>query len=352
MDAAVLAGTSAAIQALWCPIVGMNTRRPPSHPAARRSEPAAPSLHPRNRHQGRYDLPALCAANPALKAFLVQTPAGETSVDFSNPSAVRELNRALLKHHYGIAYWDIPDGFLCPPVPGRVDYLHGLADLLAADNGGEWPRGPEVRALDIGVGANVIYPLLGQAEYGWSFVGSDIAAASLQSASANVAGNALEGIIELRLQENRGQLFKGVIRSEDRFALTLCNPPFHASADEATRGSNRKLRNLSGKPAEKTKGSPALNFGGQANELWCTGGEASFLRRMINESRDFAGQVLWFSSLVAKSEHLPDLRKQLGKAGAVEVREVAMAQGNKRSRFLAWSFHDQAARQAWWNASA
>ena len=326
----------------------MNARRSSPRPAARRSEPAAPSLHPRNRHQGRYDLAALCRANPALKAFLVRTPAGEQSVDFSQPSAVRELNRALLKHHYAIAQWDIPDGFLCPPVPGRVDYLHGLADLLAADHDGELLRGPQVRALDIGVGANVIYPLLGQAEYGWSFVGSDIAADSLQCAAANVAGNGLASLVELRLQGNRGQLFKGVIESADRFALTLCNPPFHASAEEAARGSNRKLRNLTGKPAEKTKAKPVLNFGGQSNELWCTGGEASFLRRMINESREFAGQVLWFSSLVAKSEHLPELRKQLAKVGAEEVREVAMAQGNKRSRFLAWSFHDAAARKAWW----
>lgn len=326
----------------------MNSRHASSRPAVRRAEPAAPSLHPRNRHQGRYDLAALCLANPALKAHLVRTPAGEQSVDFGNAAAVRELNRALLRHHYGIAHWDIPDGFLCPPVPGRVDYLHGLADLLAADHGGELPRGPQVRALDIGVGANVIYPLLGQAEYGWSFVGSDIAAGSLQSAAANVAGNGLQSLIELRLQANRGQLFKGVIERDDRFALTLCNPPFHASAEEAARGSNRKVRNLGGKPADKARAKPTLNFGGQSNELWCTGGEASFLRRMINESRDFAPQVLWFSSLVAKSEHLPDLRKQLAKVGAVEVREVAMAQGNKRSRFLAWSFHDAAARTAWW----
>ena len=99
--------------------------------------------------------------------------------------------------------------------------------------------------------------------------------------------------------------------------------------------------------ATAAAGKPALNFGGQANELWCTGGEASFLRRMVNESRAFAGQVLWFSSLVAKSEHLPALHKQLAKAGAAAVREVAMAQGNKQSRFVAWSFHDAAARRAW-----
>lgn len=319
-------------------------QRPPPRQAAAKSAPASP-LHPRNRHQGRYDLTRLVAANPALRPHLVRTPAGSQSIDFSNPVAVRELNRALLASDYGIAHWDIPEGYLCPPVPGRVDYLHGLADLLAADAGGSVPRGPALRVLDVGVGANCIYPLLGQAEYGWSFVGSDIDAGALQSAGANVRANGLQGVIELRQQHARGQLFEGVLRPDDHFHLTLCNPPFHTSAKEAAQGSQRKVRNLGG--AASPRGNvPALNFGGQANELWCTGGEASFLRRMVRESVDVQAQVLWFSSLVAKREHLADLHRQLARAGAAEVREVGMAQGNKQSRFLAWSFHAAGQRRA------
>ncbi|WP_096144915.1 23S rRNA (adenine(1618)-N(6))-methyltransferase RlmF [Stenotrophomonas pictorum] len=324
---------------------------PPPRPSPRRTAatPAAatPGLHPRNRHQGRYDLPRLVAANPALKAHLVRTPAGTQSIDFSDPLAVRELNRALLASDYGIRHWDIPEGYLCPPVPGRVDYLHGLADLLAADAGGTIPRGPHVRVLDIGVGANCIYPLLGQAEYGWSFVGSDIDPDALQCAAANLQANGLAKVIELRQQHARGSLFAGLLQPQDRFQLTMCNPPFHSSAKEAAQGSQRKRRNLGNARAPRGSRAPALNFGGQANELWCTGGEASFLRRMIKESVVFQTQVLWFSSLVAKSEHLPDLHKQLTKAGAAEVREVAMAQGHKQSRFVAWSFHAPAARRAW-----
>ena len=304
-------------------------------------------LHPRNRHQGHYDMARLVAANGALRPHLVRTPAGTQSIDFSDPAAVRELNRALLAADYGIQRWDIPDGYLCPPVPGRVDYLHGLADLLAADNAGVIPRGAGVRLLDVGVGANCIYPLLGQAEYGWRFVGSDIDPGALQSAAANVQANDLGSLIELRQQHARGSLFTGLLQPEERFELTMCNPPFHASAKEAAQGSQRKLRNLGGVVQQRTSKPPALNFGGQANELWCTGGEASFLRRMIRESVDVQSQVLWFSSLVAKREHLADIHKQLAKAGAVEVREVAMAQGSKQSRFVAWSFHTTAARKAW-----
>lgn len=314
---------------------------PPRHARpAGGSAPARPALHPRNRHQGHYDFPRLVKACPALSPHLVTTPRGDTSIDFSDPAAVRELNRAILRCDYGIAHWGLPDGALCPPVPGRADYLHGLADLLAEAGDGTIPRGMSIRALDIGVGANCIYPLLGHAEYGWRFVGSDIDATSLKVASAIVDSNRLDKAIALRLQPRRGHVFRGVVREDDRFDLSLCNPPFHASAREAAGANQRKLRQLgsASAPSPQRTPEPALNFGGHAHELWCEGGEAEFLRRMVRESADIPEQVRWFSSLVARSEHLPGLRRQLRQVGAIDVREVPMAQGSKQSRFIAWTF--------------
>jgi 23S rRNA (adenine1618-N6)-methyltransferase len=302
-------------------------------------------LHPRNRHQGRYDFARLTRACPDLSAFLVDTPGGDTSLDFSNPAAVLALNRALLKVDYGIEHWDIPDGYLCPPIPGRADYLHGLADVLAACNEGVVPRGGAIRAFDIGVGANCIYPLLGHRDYGWRFVGSEIDDTALRAASAIVAANGLEAAIELRRQPGRGHIFAGVLQGEETFDISLCNPPFHASAEDAARGTRRKWRNLGKAGVPST--SARLNFGGQGTELWCTGGEVSFLRRMIRESAGIRDRAFWFSSLVSKAENLPEVRKQLHKAGALEVRETTMAQGSKQSRFVAWTFLDAAQRKAW-----
>ena len=302
-------------------------------------------LHPRNRHSGRYDFPKLIAACPELGEYVILNPYGKQSIDFANPDAVRVFNRALLRQFYGIQHWDIPAGYLCPPVPGRADYLHGLADLLAGDNAGVIPRGAAVRVLDIGTGANCIYPLIGHREYGWRFTGSDIDATALASARTIAAANRLDKAIELRRQDTSTQLFKGILAADERFELTLCNPPFHASQAEAASGSTRKWKNL-GKLDPKRQ-LPVLNFGGQAAELWCPGGEAAFLKRMASESAQVAEQVLWFSSLVAKSAHLPGVRRQLREAGAVEVREVAMAQGNKQSRFVAWTFLEADARAQW-----
>ncbi|MCQ4272698.1 23S rRNA (adenine(1618)-N(6))-methyltransferase RlmF [Pseudomonas kuykendallii] len=315
----------------------------PNKPAATK-----PLLHPRNRHQGRYDFPALIASSPELAAFVILNPYGKQSIDFANPEAVKVFNRALLRQLYGIAHWDIPPGYLCPPIPGRADYLHGLADLLAADNGAEIPRGAGVRVLDIGCGANCIYPLLGHADYGWRFLGSDIDRVALKAAGVILRSNRLDKAIALRLQERPEQILQGLLHADERFDLTLCNPPFHATRDEATRGSQRKWRNL-GK-LDPSRQLPTLNFGGQSNELYCEGGEVAFVSRLIAESAACASQVLWFSTLVSKASNLPAVSAALKRAGAHQQCTVEMAQGQKQSRFVAWTFHDAAQRQAWHDA--
>lgn len=315
-------------------------------PAAVKTAPSKGELHPRNRHQGHYDFPELIKASPELGQFVISNPYGKPSIDFANPQAVKVFNRALLAQYYGIRHWDIPDGYLCPPIPGRADYLHNLADLLATDNAGQIPRGAAIQALDVGVGANAIYPLIGHCEYGWHFIGADIAPAALASARAIVQANsALQGAIELRQQSDAAHVFVGLLQADERIDLTLCNPPFHASAEDATRGSTRKWRNL-GKLDPKRK-LPVLNFGGQAAELWCPGGEAAFLKRMASESAQVAEQVLWFSSLVSKGGNVELLQGWLARAGASEVRILGMSQGQKQSRLVAWTFKDAAQREAW-----
>ncbi|WAF66725.1 23S rRNA (adenine(1618)-N(6))-methyltransferase RlmF [Aeromonas dhakensis] len=303
-------------------------------------------LHPRNRHQAPYDFAALSLRTPELQPFVFVNPYGASTIDFADPAAVKALNKALLALHYGIQHWDLPAGYLCPPISGRVDYLHRVADLLA-ESAGKVPTGKGVRVLDVGVGANCIYPLLGAREYGWRFVGSDIDPVSVKAASLLANSNGLGSQIECRLQGRAGDIFQGIVAPRERFALTLCNPPFHASLAEASKGTERKLRNL----GKEVKDKPVLNFGGQKAELWCEGGEAAFLATMINQSRAFAEQCLWFSSLVSKKENLPAAKKALTRVGARQVRVLEMAQGNKVSRVLAWTFFDEAGCREWWSAA-
>ena len=287
-------------------------------------------LHPRNQHKEGYDFVRLVACFPELEAFIISNPVGQTTIDFQDVWAVRALNQALLKTHYNINFWDIPADYLCPPIPGRVDYIHYLADLLASNNNQEIPCGRKVKVLDIGTGANLVYPLTGQSEYGWHFTGVDIDPTAIKVAQQICQFNKLK--INLRRQNIRENIFKGVIEPHDAFHLTMCNPPFHTSIEEANKGTQRKWRNL-GKGQSKK-----LNFGGQNAELWCPGGELEFISSMVEQSMEFADQCMWFSSLVSKKNNLQPLYKILGKAKVIDFKVVEMAQGQKSSRFIAWTY--------------
>ena len=292
-------------------------------------------MHPRNRFRAGYDFHALVACRPALAPFVTPNAYGDQSIDYANPAAVKALNQALLTHAYGLQAWDVPPGYLCPPIPGRSDYLHHVADLLAFGDASAIPRGRSVVVLDIGVGANCVYPLIGASEYGWRFVGSEIDPVALRWARKNVTSNrAVAGLIECRLQPSAAACFRGVIKPGDVFDLSMCNPPFHASADEAALAARRKQRHL-GYPKASAN---VRNFGGQAGELWCDGGELAFVQRMIAESAGVPRLCRWFTTLVSKSEHLPRLRQGLRQVNAAEVKTIEMAQGQKQSRILAWTF--------------
>lgn len=302
------------------------------------------NLHPRNLHRSRYDFKQLTAVCPELKTFVFTNEHNVESIDFSNPKAVKCLNKALLINHYDIKNWDIPSNYLCPPIPSRADYIHYIADLLAESNNGEIPTGMEIAGLDIGTGSNCIYPIIGNAIYEWSFVGTDIDEKSLENCAQIIESNPqLIDAISLQLQLESRFIFKNIITSEDRFAFTICNPPFHKSAEEANEGSLRKVSNLKG----KKQTTAVLNFGGQNNELWCEGGELGFITQMIYESARYPMQCLWFTTLVSKQSHLKSLHKTLNKVNAAQIRTIEMSQGQKISRILAWSFLTENQQQDW-----
>ena len=301
-------------------------------------------MHPRNPHRFRYDFEQLIKVCPELTPFVKLNKFNVESIDFADPQAVKMLNKALLKQFYDIAVWDIPAHYLCPPIPGRADYIHHMADLLASSNNDVIPTGPSVRVLDIGVGANCIYPIIGHKAYGWHFVGSDIDPVAIRTANQIIASNpSLKGAVECRLQSTPSNIFSNIMKTGEIFDLAICNPPFHSNAQEASEGSERKARNLS---SEKTT-TAQLNFGGQNNELWCEGGEAEFVRRMVKQSSELPNRCLWYSSLVSKKSNLYAINKALKKAKALQVRTIEMTHGQKQSRIVAWTFFTKEQLQQW-----
>jgi len=340
--------------------------RPKTKSSSKSTTKAGSTMHVRNVHKDGYPMAALCQAYPVLSGYVVNAKSGKKSIDFANQDAVKTLNAALLIHYYGLKTWDIPNGYLCPPVPGRADYIHGIADVLASSNKGVIPKGNGVKGLDVGIGANAIYPIIGSQSYGWQFVGSDIDAVSVKSAKSIANKNPkLTPLLSVRKQPKKSKIFEGIIQPNEHFTFTMCNPPFHKSAEAAALGSERKAIGLKGNKHKRSGKKPRadinahanastnaktfakakpdisnikLNFAGTGNELWCEGGELAFIQRMITESVAYKKQVDWFTCLVSKSEHLKPIETSINYYGATKFLKVDMGQGQKQSRFVAWTF--------------
>lgn len=295
-------------------------------------------LHPRNKHRESYDFGRLVKCVPELASYVHTNKFNTETIDFSNSEAVKSLNKALLLSYYKVENWDIPKGFLTPPIPGRADYIHYLADLLAESNNGIIPRGNEISCLDIGVGANCIYPLIAASEYEWKITGSDSEVKAIVSAQKIIDSNPhLNNLIKLKHQSNTRNIFKGIIEKEEYYDISLCNPPFHSSAEEAAAGTIRKLRNLQKQTPKKI----SLNFGGKESELWYKGGEEAFILRMIDQSKDYRDSVAWFTTLVSKERNVSKAISFLKDLKVQDIKVISMATGNKKSRILAWTFHSQ-----------
>ena len=302
------------------------------------------NLHPKNRHRFGYDFKKLIAVCPELKQFVTVNEFKIETIDFSNREAVFLLNKSLLLSEYGIKNWSIPDNYLCPPIPGRTDYILNIADLLAESNNGLIPLGENVVGLDIGIGANCIYPILGNALFNWSFVGTDIDENAIQNCKKIIENNPiLIDAVSLQLQVESRFIFKNIVLPEDKFAFTICNPPFHNSKEEATKSNIRKINNLTDKRNKEAD----LNFGGQNAELWCDGGEIGFVTQMIFESAKYPMQVLWFTTLVSKKENLTSIYKTLNKVNVADFKTIEMSQGQKTSRIVAWTFQTKTQIKNW-----
>ncbi len=292
-------------------------------------------LHPNNKHKNGYDFKLLCKENPNLISYVFVNKFGNQTIDFSNPKAVKVLNSALLQTHYGITYWKFSEANLCPPIPGRVDYIHHLSDLLTPINGSE------KNILDIGTGATCIYPLLGTQEYHWNFVATDIDMHSIENAQQIINKNNLENKIQLRHQSDAGDILNHIIKSTDTFDACMCNPPFFNSQEDAKKATQQKLKGL-GKENNAKR-----NFSGTKNELCYKGGEKAFLHNYLYQSSLFKKQVYWFTSLLSKKENIRPMKVSLKKLGATETRIIKMEQGNKITRFMAWTFLSIQEQKKW-----
>lgn len=301
-------------------------------------------LHSRSYHREAYSYDKLVLTHPPLKACIITNKRGQQTINYSDQNSVKQLNKALILHHYDLDYWDIPEGYLCPAVPGRAEYLHYLADLLASFNNNKIPKGPQFKCLDLGVGANCIYPIIGRKVYKWSFIASEIDKKALNNAKQLISKNTiLKDQVQLRPQPKSEQILLNILKPDEYIDLAVCNPPFFESEKAAIEANTRKTKNLS----KKSKTDPGNNFRGQAKELWCKGGEVAFISRLITESQKLATSCFLYSSLVSTNAHLEQLQQALDKSKVTFSTTVELQLGNKKSQFIAWSFLNPKQMTVW-----
>ena len=304
----------------------------------------------------------------------------KTFIDFTSGQATHDLCRALLEE-IGVKNWSIPEGHLVPGFTQRRNYCEWVESLLEKD--GVRIEDENMRGVDVGTGASAIFALLFTARHPkWDMFGTDITKEAVENARRNCLA---AGAVECSRDETTEQVDaldksrrrisirevakrrSGVARreegededeppildldlfQEERVDFTVCNPPFFNTMSESSQN-------------------PRTNFGGTAKENSCRGGELSFVRRMILESRrvvarnvpappppkttaetkkrsavcadaDADSSVRWFTTMVGSKATLKMAKKTLREMKDVQkIRETAFVQGRTRRWGLAWSF--------------
>ncbi|KZT18013.1 hypothetical protein NEOLEDRAFT_1165857 [Neolentinus lepideus HHB14362 ss-1] len=258
-------------------------------------------MHVRNPYRNPPDILLLADAYPALKAC-------------------RRLTEALLKRDFNITV-QIPDDRLCPPVPNRLNYILWLQDILSET------LGDQIRGIDIGTGASAIYPLLAcRLDSRWRFVATEIDEKSYTCALSNIGQNNLQGHIELVRATPDGPLFPFSLFPDATFDFTMCNPPFYTSKAEVEASADGKLRE------------PKAVCTGAEVEMITPGGEAAFVKRMIDESLDSQERCRWYTSMLGKFSSLAGIVEYLNQREISNYGITEFVQGQTRRWAIIWSF--------------
>ncbi len=275
-------------------------------------------MHPNNIFNSGYDFLALSEEYHELKPLLFKNEYDKWTIDFSIKKNARLFNEILMKKFVGIDYWKIPEANLSPTIPGRLDYLYHLKDLLG--------NGPK-KIFDIGTGASMVYPLLGNKLFDWKFVGAEISTKSIDNAKEILEKNEIpESEIEIRQQKVKRKFFDKIVLPEEQFDASMCNPPFFESEEQAQSWNWKKWKSDQAKSV------------GTLSELVVKGGEKQFITNMIQESKEFKNQIKIFTSLVSKKSTEAFIEKECSNVEVKYLDFIAMKTGRKESRIAVWHF--------------
>jgi 23S rRNA A1618 N6-methylase RlmF len=115
-------------------------------------------------------------------------------MDWKNLNEAIGYTQDLLKKQYNLSI-KLPIDRLCPPIPNRLNYivwLQSIIQLCQLEENIFRMCYDEIKVLDIGTGASIIYPILGYKHYNWHFLGSETDLYSYKAATDNLESNKIK----------------------------------------------------------------------------------------------------------------------------------------------------------------
>ena len=257
---------------------------------------------------------------PELKKYIIKhndNKIEEFSFDWSNNDLSLLMTKSILKYYFNIQYYDIPKGFLIPPIPSRLNYLnliHSLIKDIKEEN---------IIGIDIGTGANIIYPILGNSVYNWKFICTEINNESYNNARIILQKNNLEEDINLIKQDNKNNIFLGILNRENKYSFSMCNPPYYDYEQEIK--------------IEDKKRDSEFNF----DEVYYKEGELGFFQRYLEESICYKKNIFLYTILIGKKSNSEIIYDKINTYnGIIKLCNIKKIQtGNNVRYIIYWSFY-------------
>ena len=256
---------------------------------------------------------------PEFKKYVYINKYGGYSINWKNPNSIKELVKTILNKFLNIIYYEIPENFLVPTLTSRYNYLNYINKLFTKFK----IENKEKILIDIGTGANIIYPLLGYKLYNWNFIASEINEDAIKIGKKIIKENNLEKEIFIFKQNDSKKIFENIININKKYLCSICNPPFFDINTEIKKD-NLYTDN-------------EYNY----NEVYCEGGEIFFIKEMIKESYIYKKNIFLFSSLIGRKNNMKKIYSVIKNIKEISLlNKTTIKQGKNARWIIIWSFYD------------
>lgn len=279
-------------------------------------------MHPRNVFITAPDYTDLAIKYSDFRRVCKLALNGKVIIDLKNEKTLRALTATLLQHYFDLKVEFAPNS-LVPTLPLRLNYILWIEDLLAS------LELSKIHGIDIGCGSSCIYALLAAKKNNWRISALEANATNIEFATENVRNNKLDHLIQIFLQVDKSVILTDFLNAhpDEDFAFCLCNPPFFDSNERNTKMDRNPDKRKEPKNCQT----------GNADELYCEGGEVAFVQGIVDESQSFSDRVKIFSSMLGHKSSVATISEYLKGKGILNFTSTEFCQGNTTRWGVAWS---------------